>query len=111
MLGVKAGKVGQQTVNIVEITVKSNRVDFALDPKTHLPIRVSYYSTDNKTYVTTVDLADYIEVGGIKLPQTVRYDDGTQDKKSYQLNVGYKEDIFTKPTHIEAGAKAWKYQN
>lgn len=36
---------------------------------------VSYYSTyKNKTYVTPLDLADYVEVGGIKLPQTVRYD-------------------------------------
>jgi len=87
-------------------------VDFAFDRKTHLPIKVSYYSTvKNKTYVTAIDLADYVEVGGIKLPQTLRYDDGTQDKKSYQLNVEYKEEIFTKPTHIEAEPEAWKHQN
>lgn len=104
--------VGQQIVDIVETDVKGKRVNFAFDRKTRLPIRVSYYRTfKNKTYVTAIDLADYVEVGGIKLPLTVRYEDGTQGKKSYQLNVEYNEDIFTRPTHIEAGPEAWKYQN
>ena len=112
LVGAKAGTVGQQAVDIVETDVKGKRVDFAFDRETHLPIRVSYYRTvNNKTYVTAIDLADYVEVGGIKLPQTLKYDDGTQDKKSYRLNVEYKEDIFIKPTHIEAGPEAWKYQN
>ena len=112
LVGVKAGRIGLQTVDIMETTVKGKRVDFAFDRKTHLPIRVSYYRTvNNKTYVTVIDLADYVEVGGIKLPQTMRYEDRTADKKSYQLNVEYKEDIFTKPTRIEAGPEAWKHQN
>lgn len=112
LIGARAGTVEQQTVDIVETDVKGKRVDFAFDRKTHLPVRVSYYRTiKTKIYVTTIDLADYVEVGGIKLPQTVRYEDGTQDKRSYRLNVEYREDIFTKPTHIEAGPEAWKYQN
>lgn len=112
LIGATAGNVGRQTVDIVETSVNGKRVDFAFDRTTHLPIRVSYYRTArNKTYVTAIDLADYVEVGGIKLPQTVRFDAGNQDKKSYQLNVGYKEDIFTKPTRIEAGPNAWKNQN
>lgn len=112
LVGVKVGMVGIQTVDIVETNVKGKRVDFAFDRKTHLPIRVSYYRTiKNKTYVTPIDLADYVEVGGIKLPQRLRYEDSTRDKQSYQLNVEYKEDIFTKPTRIEAGPEAWKHQN
>jgi hypothetical protein len=109
LVGATAGRVGRQTVDILETTVNGKRVDFAFDRTTHLPIRVSYYSTGtNKTYVTTIDLADYVEVGGIKLAQTVRFEDGNHDKTSYQLNVGYKEDIFTKPTRIENGPEAWK---
>lgn len=109
VVGAKTGRVGRETVDIVETTVKGNRVDFAFDRKTHLPIRVSYYKRDkNKTFVTTIDLADYVEVGGIKLPQAVRYDDGTQDRKSYQFNVEYLEDIFTKPPDIDVGPEAWK---
>ena len=112
LVGAKAGRVGQQTVDIVETTVKGKRVDLAFDRKTHLPIRISYYSTyKNKTYVTAIDLANYVEVGGIKLPQTLSFDDGMQYQQSYKLNVGYKEDIFTKPTHIDAGREAWKSQH
>ena len=109
LVGVTVGKVGQQTVDIVETSVKGRRVDFAFDRKTHLPIRVSYYSSGrNKTYITPIDLADYVEVGGIKLPQTLKYDDGTDNKQIYQLNVDYNEEIFIKPTRIEAGPQAWK---
>ena len=112
LVGVQVGRVGKQTVDILETTVKGRRVDFAFDRQTHLPIRVSYYSTHrNKTYVTPIDLADYVEVGGIKLPQTLKHYDGTRNEERYQLNVGYNEDIFSKPTHIEAGPKAWKDQN
>ena len=112
LVGVKVGVVGIQTVDIVETNVKGKRVDFAFDRKTHLPIRVSYYRTiKNKTYVTPIDLADYVEVGGIKLPQKLRFEDNTRDKQSYQLNVEYNEDIFIKPTRIEAGPEAWKHQN
>ena len=109
LVGAKAGTVEQETVDIVETDVEGKRVDFAFDRKTYLPIRISYYSTyKNKTYVTAIDLADYIEAGGIKLPQTVRYDDGTQYRNIYQLNVEYNEDIFIKPTRIEDGSEAWK---
>ncbi len=30
------------------------------------------------------------------------------DKMTYQFNVEYNEDIFTKPPPFEAGAEAWK---
>lgn len=109
LVGAKTGRVGQQTVDIVETDINGKRVDFAFDRETHLPIRVSYYRTvKNKTYVTPIDLADYVEVGGIKLPRTVKYEDGSQDKKTYQFNVEYKDDIFTKPINIEAGPEAWR---
>lgn len=114
LLGVKEGRVGPYTVNIVETSVRGRRVDFAFDQKTHLPIRVSYYSTNKngtKTYITTIDLADYVDIGGIKLPQTLKYYDGTKHKQRYQVNVGYNEDIFTKLTKIEDGLEVWTIKN
>lgn len=114
LLGVKEGIVGLQTVDIVETSVRGRRVDFAFDRETHLPVRVSYFSTNKnktKTYVTTIDLADYVDVGGIKLPQKLKYYDGSKYRESYQLNVGYNEDIFTKLTKIEDGLEAWKTKN
>jgi hypothetical protein len=103
------GRIGLQPVNIVQTIVNGKRVDFALDQKTHLPVRVSYYDVvRGKTYITALDLSDYVEISGIKVPQTVKYDDGTEYKQSYQFNVEYNKDIFIKPPPIEAGPEAWK---
>jgi hypothetical protein len=103
------GRIGLRTVNIVQTTVGDKRVDFALDQKTHLPVRVSYYDVINgKTYITALELSDYVEISGIKVPQKVKYDDGTEYKQTYQFNVRYNEDIFIHPTTIEAGPEAWK---
>lgn len=109
MVKASIGRIGLRTVDIVETTVNGKRVDFALDRKTHLPIRVSYYDViKGKAYITALDLSDYVEVSGIRVPQKVKYDDGTQYKQTYQFNVEYNEDIFIKPTTLEAGPEAWK---
>lgn len=104
-----SGRIGLRPVDTVQTTVNGKRVDFALDQKTHLPVRVSYYDVvKGKTYITTLDLSDYVEISGIKVPQGIKYDDGTAYQQSYQFNVEYNEDIFIKPPPIEAGPEAWK---
>jgi hypothetical protein len=106
---VSSGRVGLQPVDIVQTTVEGKRVDFALDRKSHLPVRISYYSVDkNMTYLSTIDLSNYVDIGGIKMPQTVKSEDGTTYKQDYKLNVEYNENIFVKPPPIEAGPEAWK---
>jgi hypothetical protein len=53
-------------------------------------------------------LSDYVEISGIKVPQTIKYDDGTEYNQSYQFNVEYNKDVFIRPPGIEAGPEAWK---
>lgn len=102
-------KVDQQTVDIVETRIDGKRVDFAFDPKTHLPVRVSFYSVfGNKTYVDTLRLSDYVEVSGIKVPLTIKLDDGTIEKAVIHFNVEYNESIFIKPPSTAVGPEAWK---
>ena len=104
-----AGKIGSKPVDIVQTTLNGQRVDFTLDRGTHLPAKVSYYTTDkNRTYVTELRLSDYVEINGIKVPQTITYHDGTKYKQSYQFNVEYDPEIFVKPPPLEAGPEAWR---
>jgi len=106
---VSTGRFALRPVDIVQGMVEGERVDFAFDQETHLLIRVSFYDTVNgKTYVSTDTFSDYIEVNGIKVPQTVKYDDDSEYKQSYRFNVEYKKDIFIKSPPIEAGPQAWK---
>ena len=58
--------------------------------------------------MTELRLSDYVEISGIKVPQTVTYHDGTKYKQSYQFNVEYDPEIFVKPLPLEAGPEAWR---
>lgn len=103
------GRTGLRRVDIVQTVVEGERVDFAFDHKTHLPIRVSFYDTINgKTYISTNSFSHYVEVSGIKVPQIVKYDDGSEYEQTYRFNVEYNKDIFIKPPSIEAGPEAWR---
>jgi hypothetical protein len=109
ILKANTGRIGPRSVDIVQTMVEGERVDFAFDRETHLPVRVSYYDVVNgKTYVNVQSFSDYMDVAGIKVPQTVEYDDGSKYKAAFQFNVEYDENIFINPPPIEAGPEAWK---
>src|SRR5262249_32146898 len=103
------GRIGLRVVDIVQTMAESERVDFAFDRETHLPVRVSYYDVVNgKTYINVQSFSDYTDIGGIKAPQKLEYDDGSKYKASFQFNVEYNEEIFIKPPPIDSGPEAWK---
>lgn len=104
-----SGKIGDRALDIVETKLDDKRIDFAFDRQTHLAVRVSYFNTyNNKTTVTVVNLSDYTEVAGIKVPQTSQVEDGGVDRIRIQINVEYDESIFVKPPPIDAGPEAWR---
>lgn len=104
------GEVKKQKVDIVQTQVNGKRVDFALDPVTHLPVRCIFYGMLNGTLspIVVTDLADYVEVNGIKVPQKLTPENGPAYSSQIQINVDYNEGIFVRPTSIEAGPEAWK---
>jgi hypothetical protein len=102
-------KIGQRKVDMVQTSLNGQRIDFALDLVTHLPVQVSFYSTfQDKTYVTTEKLSDYAEVNGIKVPLTTEMDDGTKYTATVQFNVEYNPEIFTRLPRFDLGLNAWR---
>lgn len=103
-------KIGHREADVVETKVRDRRVDFAFDRESHLLIQARIYRIRNNKEVLddVINLLDYREVSGIKVPQTIKYDDGTEYKKIFQFNVEYDESIFVKPPPIEAGPEAWR---
>jgi hypothetical protein len=109
ILKASTGRVGLRSVDIVQTTVEGERVDFAFDRKTHLPVRVSYHDVvKGKTYVNVQSFSDYKDVAGIKVPQRLEYYEGSKYRASFQFNVEYNENIFIKPLPLEAGPEAWR---
>jgi len=100
--------IGHRQVDVVQTALNGQRVDFALDRETHLPAKVSFYSSvKDQTYVTTEILSDYTEVNGIKVPLTTVMDDGTKYSVTIQFNVEYNPEIFVKLPRFDLGLEAW----
>lgn len=110
-ISVQKGKAGRKSVDIVQTIVKGptrggkneERIAFALDQKTHLPLQLIFYTvTFGQEYSGAVPLSDYVDVDGIQMPSKVY---GL--KTTYRLNVDYDEQIFMREPNIEAGILQW----
>lgn len=110
LIKASTGTIGlQRRVDIVETTIEGERVDFAFDQSTHLPVSVSYYDIVNgKPYINVQSFSDYTEVDGVQLPRIIKFGDGSKYQASFQINVEYNETIFINPPRIDAGPQAWR---
>jgi hypothetical protein len=103
------GMINSEPVDIIETTVNGERIDFIFGQKTHLPIQINYHDVpENKSSLRVHRFSDYTDVGGIKVPSTVEYGDGSKYRLSIKFNVQYNESIFKKAPPISAGPEAWK---
>lgn len=96
-------------VDIVQTLVKEfppdeQKVEFALDRKTHLPVKVIYYwSRKGREFSGGLKLKDYVDVDGIKIPSKIGH-----VRSKYKLNVEYNPAVFEQPPSRDAGMNAWK---
>jgi len=112
-ISVEQAELGSHSVDIVQTNVKGyptkdgrdeERIAFALDRKTHLPLQVIYYGVAfGKEYSGEFRLSDYTEVAGIQMPSKVN---GL--KSVYQINADYDERIFLREPNVRAGIEQWK---
>lgn len=101
-------KIGFRDVDVIQTRLKGKRIDFFLDRKTHLPIKVVYFMPnigdegEHLSYVT--ELSDYVEYRGIQVPTKVN-----NQRLTYQFNIEYNEEIFQRPpVPIETSDSAWR---
>jgi hypothetical protein len=94
----KVTAVGPNTVEISGSDAQKVKVEF--DPKTGLPLRLSYALSSNGVEAArTETLSDWRDVNGVRLPfHSVQVDSG---KKMLELNVSsYKVNSGLKPTEL-----------
>lgn len=101
--GVSEGRVGRRRVDVLSTRFRDVRVDYFLDRKTRLPLRVSVFHGAAGRATPTLDFSEYADVGGIMMPG--RQESG---RVNFQINPPYDGAVFTRPPSIEAGPKAWR---
>lgn len=112
---------GGRRLDVVETEVGDLRVDFFLDRRSRLPIKLvtdHYYGVTEATQRMglTVTLDDYAEVDGIQMPRRVirRPELGPQvtrrhtERARYSFNVAHDETIFDHPASRKVKSDDWK---
>lgn len=102
--------IGNKQVRVLKTSLNGKRIDFTLDPETNLPIKVSFFDRlkvdSDELIIHEVDLSDYKEVKGIKIPQRLAAKAESQTSQ-IEINLEYEKNIFICPTTVEAGPDAW----
>jgi hypothetical protein len=109
--------LGLKRVDVVEVDAKGWLVDYYLDPKTHLPIKVVLpfgpRARSNGEMDQDVLLEDYAEIDGVMMPRRVSDSYTTSPLKwterlTFEINPKYDPTIFEQPPTAKMGPEAWR---
>jgi len=101
--------VGGKRVDLVDVQVKwhteSYKVGVFLDEKTHLPVRIGYYSRfDTNDFYNTVNLRAYSDFGGIKLPTELSWRESSDwTHPRFEINAEYDPQFFERVPDLNGG--------
>jgi hypothetical protein len=128
-IGVRTEGKGKKQIDVIETKVGMIRVDFYLDRKTRLPIKLVTDWYGGLSQATghlgpmTVELRKYVEIDGIQMPGKVsRERDGEgrgpvgeanrldTERAAYQFNVTYDPKIFESPVPKTVKRRDWKME-
>jgi hypothetical protein len=116
---VSRGRLGKQTVDIIETRLHDHRIDFTVEVESLVVLKISDYGNDFKTgkaipleYV----YKDYVEIEGIKMPQSEGWlEFGKVNGKvetwlhyTYRFNVDYDPRFFDRVPVILPSLDAWR---
>ena len=105
----RSEKVDGKKVDIIETRVKDfpedeQKIEFVLDPKTHLPMKVTYYWVRNNRELSgSEELKNYLDVNGIMMPSRIG-----RTRPKCRINVEFNPQVFEQPPGRDAGMDAWQ---
>ena len=94
---------------LIQTIVDDRRVDFELDRTTYLPTKIVVYEVgiDGVSRNSEMNLMDYVEVDGIKVPQRTQFESQLSERTKFGFNVDYNPSIFERaPENFDA--MSWK---
>jgi hypothetical protein len=113
----RKGWNGLDRMDIVEADANGWRLDYYLNSKTHLPIKVVLpngpVSHAKGEMNQEVSLSDYTEVDGLMLPRSVKYAFTTNpvkrsDRLTFEINPAYDPQIFEQSPTQKLGPEDWR---
>ena len=123
-IGVRTDGKGKKQLDVIETKTGNLQIDFYLDRKTRLPIKLvmDWYGgvtqTTGKLGMMSVKLEDYVAVDGIMMPRRVTREPLDQpitrdvlrrdfERARYRFNVAYAENLFDSPVSKKVKRNDW----
>lgn len=109
--------IGLKRVDVIEAEAQGWRVDYYIDPKTHLPLRVvlpnglKAHERGDMNHI--VALEDYAAVDGVMMPHRATHTYTTnpqrwKDQLKFEINAAYDPQIFEQAPTSRTGGEAWR---
>ena len=96
-------KLGGRSVDVLHTRFADQRIDYYLDAKTHLAMRVAVFHGNRDSSGVKFDFSHYESLGGIQMPRKQK-----NGEIAFELNPMFGEEIFKGPPVIGRGPKAWR---
>src|SRR5262249_27112488 len=99
-------------VDVVEARFKGFGYPFRrrifLDETTHLPVRIGALSDTSDRMFNWVDLKEYHDIAGIKVPTLIKPKDGKWSQNFIEINPDYNPQFFEQQPDMKVGAFQWR---
>jgi hypothetical protein len=116
-LGLRKEWIGLKRVDVIEVEAKDWRVDYYIDPKTHLPLRVvlpnGLRAHDRGDMNHIIALDDYAAVDNVMMPHKATHTFTTNPEKlverlKFEINANYDPQVFEQAPTTRTSAEAWR---
>lgn len=110
LIGSRKTRLGSTNVDVIETSIKRERIEYYLDPATHLPQRIIIITRleSGRDYVDVIRLSDYARVDGIMMPRRVAWGVDEENTTYYQINVNYDPSLFERAPTLNTSADSWR---
>lgn len=109
--------IGLKRVDVIEVEAQGWRVDYYIDPKTHLPLRVvlpngvNAHERGDMNHIVTLE--DYAAVDGVMMPHKATHTYTTnpqrwKDRLKFEINAAYDPQVFEEAPTPRTRAEAWR---
>ena len=116
-LSARKERVGFKRVDVLEVDAGGWRVDYYLDPQTHLPIKLVAPAGEMPRAKgerhKVVEFEDYAPVNGVMMPRKVTHSYTTiprkwEERVTYEINPPYDPQFFARPPTASTAPHSWR---
>jgi len=99
----RSERLGFTRYDVVRAMVRSRTLDYFLDTRTHLPIKIRRYWGKALNDFSTDEFSDYVAIEGIQMPRKQG-----KVRLTIEINPAFDQDVFDRAPRVAVGPSQWR---